>query len=118
MVWQHQGAVTCKLKDVLNDSGCALLLVETPNSAQTKVVDVNLASTKGPMKTTIPISTNNVQESAIYNNPNQPCAPVNPATCCDSQRLADKFTTLNHQQWVVGLLFPIIDPLFIMIDHP
>ena len=29
----------------------------------------------------------------MYNNPNQPYAPLNLATCCDSQRLADTFTT-------------------------
>ena len=30
-------------------------------------------------------STNNVQTSVAYNNPNQHCAHVNLATCCDSQ---------------------------------
>ena len=38
-------------------------------------------------------STHNVQTSVAYNNPNQHCTPRNPATCYDSQRLVDKFTT-------------------------
>ena len=35
----------------------------------------------------------------MYYNPNQPCAPVNPATYYESQRLADTFTTRQHAFW-------------------
>ena len=45
---------------------------------------LNNINERGPHYTTI-----NVQASVSYNNPNQHCAPRTPATCCDSQRLAD-----------------------------
>lgn len=42
------------------------------------------------IKTTIrempPFAINNVQESAVYNNPNQPRVPTDPATYCDNQQ--------------------------------
>ena len=44
-------------------------------------------------------TTNNVQTNVTYNNPNQHCTPKNPATCCDSQRLADTFTTKCIIDW-------------------
>lgn len=42
----------------------------------------------GPIKTAhserLPFTTNNVQESVLYNNPNQTCALADLATCCGS----------------------------------
>ena len=91
--------------------------VHNPNekiTISTKVTNliryvVGVGTIKPTIIERVPYSTIDVHEILTHHNPNQPYAPVNPATCYNSQRVADTFTTHS--------LVLVEQPLYIKHSH-